>query len=79
MNRLSSLSYRLRPRRRTRSRPRKCIEYSRQKFPFLEDEDEHEDEHEDEKNQIRPHAYDLRLFLFSALRIPTSEFLTPET
>jgi len=75
MNRLSSLSYRLRPRRRTRSRPRKWIEYSRQKFPFLEDEDEHEDE----KNQIRPHAYVLRLLLFSALRIPHSNFRIPDT
>jgi len=34
----------------------------------------YEDEHEDEKNQIRSHAYALRLFLFSAFRIPTSEF-----
>jgi hypothetical protein len=34
----------------------------------------HEDEHddEDEKNQIRSHTYALRLFLFSAFRIPTS-------
>ncbi len=34
-------------------------------------------EDEDEKNQIRSHAYALRLFLFSAFRIPTSEFLRP--
>ena len=34
----------------------------------------YEDEHEDEKNQIRSPAYALRLFLFSAFRIPTSEF-----
>jgi hypothetical protein len=33
--------------------------------------------HEDEMNQIRSHAYALRFFLFSAFRIPTSEFLTP--
>ena len=59
---------RLRPRRRTRSRPRKCIEYSRQKFPFLEDEDEHEYE----KNQNRMHT--LRAFSY----FPPSEFLTPE-
>ncbi len=37
----------------------------------------HEYEDEDENNQIRSHAYALRLFLFSAFRIPTSEFLTP--
>ncbi len=36
-------------------------------------------EDEDENNQIRSHAYALRLFLFSAFRIPTSEFLTPDT
>jgi hypothetical protein len=34
---------------------------------------------EDEKNQIRSLAYALRLFLFSAFRIPTSEFMTPYT
>ena len=39
----------------------------------------HEHEDEDEKNQIRSQAYALRLFLFSAFRIPTSEFLTPYT
>ena len=37
----------------------------------------HKDEYE--KNQIRSHAYALRLFLFSAFHIPTSEFLTPFT
>jgi hypothetical protein len=37
-----------------------------------------EDEDENEKNQIRSHAYALRFFLFSAFRIPTSEFLTPD-
>jgi hypothetical protein len=37
----------------------------------------HEDEYE--KNPIRSHASALRLFLFSAFRIPTSEFLTPYT
>ncbi len=37
----------------------------------------YEDEHEDEKNQIRSLAYALRLFLFSAFHIPTSEFLRP--
>ena len=42
-------------------------------YKMLIYEDEHEDE--DEKNQIRSHAYALRLFLFSAFRIPTSEFL----
>jgi len=35
----------------------------------------HEDE--DDKNQIKSHAYALRLFLFSAFHIPTSEFLIP--
>ena len=35
----------------------------------------HEDEYE--MNQIRSYAYALRFFLFSAFRIPTSEFLTP--
>jgi hypothetical protein len=36
----------------------------------------HEDEHEvdDEKNQFRSQAYALRLFLFSAFRIPTSRW-----
>ncbi len=37
-------------------------------YKILIYEDEHEDE--DEKNQIRSHAYALRLFLFSAFRIP---------
>jgi hypothetical protein len=58
---------------RPRSRPRKCIEHSRQEFPFLKHEYEYE------KNQIRSHAFALRLFLFSAFRIPTSEFLKPYT
>jgi len=44
-------------------------------YKILIHEDEHEDE--DEKNQIRSYAYALRFFLFSAFRIPTSEFLTP--
>jgi hypothetical protein len=46
-------------------------------YKILIYEDEHEDEYE--KNQIRSHASALRLFLFSAFRIPTSEFLTPDT
>ena len=46
-------------------------------YKILIYEDEHEDD--DEKNQIRSHAFALRLFLFSAFRIPTSEFLTPDT
>ena len=47
MSRLSALSYFLRrrsssrPRPRTRPRPRMCIEPSRQKLPFLEDENGH--------------------------------------
>ncbi len=38
-------------------------------------------EHEYEKNQIRSHAYVLRLFLFSAFnfRIPDTRNLTPDT
>ena len=35
----------------------------------------HEDEYE--KNLVRSHAHVLRPFLFSAFRIPTSEFPTP--
>jgi hypothetical protein len=46
-------------------------------YKILINEDEHEDE--DEKNQIRSLADALRRFLFSAFRIPTSEFLTPDT
>jgi len=37
----------------------------------------HEDKHE--KNQTRSHTYALCLFLFSAFRIPTSEFLSSYT
>jgi hypothetical protein len=46
-------------------------------YKILIHENEHEDE--DEKNQIKSHASALRLFFFSAFRIPTSEFLTPYT
>ncbi len=46
-------------------------------YKILIHEDEHENEYE--KNQIRSHASALRLFLFSAFRIPTSEFLKPDT
>ena len=38
---------------------------------FLEDEPEHEDE----KDQIRSHAYALRLFFFPAFRIPDTYLL----
>jgi hypothetical protein len=37
----------------------------------------YEDEHEDEKNQIRSHAFALRLFLF--FRIPHSAFQLPNS
>jgi hypothetical protein len=40
-------------------------------------EDEHE--YEDEKNQLKSHAYALRVFLFSAFRIPHSNFRIPYT
>jgi hypothetical protein len=51
-------------------------------YKILIYEDEHEDE--DEKNQITSHAYALRLFLFSAFRLPHSRAsvicsLTPDT
>ena len=36
-------------------------------------------EDKDDKNQIRSHAYALRLFLFSAFRIPHSNFRIPDT
>jgi hypothetical protein len=58
--------------RRPRARPSSLVPYK-----ILIYEDEYEDEYE--KNQIRSHASGLRLFLFSAFRIPTSEFLTPYT
>ena len=37
----------------------------------------HEDEYE--KNQVRSHAHVLRPFLFSAFRIPHSNFRIPDT
>ena len=83
LNRLSYLSFRFRynyaPTRRRGSyrlrrhspyRTRVCIEHSRQELLFLE--------YEHENNQIRSHAYTLRLFLFF-FRIPHSNFRIPDT
>ncbi len=55
------------------------VESSLVPYKILIYEDEHDDEDEDEKNQIRSHAYALRLFLFSAFRIPNSNFRIPDT
>jgi hypothetical protein len=58
-----------RPRRRTR--PRMCIEHSRQELPFLEDEDEYE------KNRIKSYAFALRPqpFCISCLPLPIFDLI----